>query len=279
MKHLKMKIGGTTEESQRPFVKNGTLGHTMTATIGYGNTAITKYARLEWLVLKTSALAQKRRIKLKKIMGIALTLLTVGILCAAKRWDPKLVNEFKNAKGTPEDSVVFYGGFSSMDPKAIISFTQTNPEFPADKQTMTGDYFISKPVPLGSCYILQHLEGIENKTTYVGNPNPVKGFDRKVTTESYKKHYSSKNTPLTIKVPDKPGIYYFGYYSARRTTEYEELIEATPGVLGPQTTDDWEEAVLKKVIPLYKDTDWEIKLQERLDTLLEAKQKQKKGDL
>ena len=35
---------------------------------------------------------------MKKIIGIVLTLLTVGILCAAKKWDPKLVDEFKNAE-------------------------------------------------------------------------------------------------------------------------------------------------------------------------------------
>lgn len=208
---------------------------------------------------------------MKKSISLFLILIAIAVFCSAKRWNPKLVEEFHDVSGTPEDSVIFYGAFNSMDSKATISFTQTNSDFAPDKQTMTGDYFISKPVRPGSRYILQHLEGVENMTSYVGNGG-APGFKRRVTSYSYKEHFSQKDTPLTIEIPNKPGIYYFGYYRARATAEYKDLVEMYPVLIGPKTPAEWEADVLKNAITLYKDTEWEIKLQERLNTLLEEKE-------
>lgn len=209
---------------------------------------------------------------MKKIIGIVLTLLTVGILCAAKKWDPKLVDEFKNAEGTPEDSVVFYGGFYSTDLKAITSFTQTNSEFSADKQTMNGPFFISKPVKPGSKYILSHLSGTEKKTAYTGSM----GNQKSVISNSFKKDFSVKNTPMTIEVPEEPGIYYFGYYDGRFTAVNEKLTEVGGLFKDMLKSDGMEETVLKHVIPLYKDTEWEEVLQKRYTEVQEENKAQNK---
>lgn len=201
---------------------------------------------------------------MKKIISI-IAVLTVlcsvafaeipGKAGGGKKEDREIVtqymNDYTNIIGTPEDSVLFYGGFCGGND---FIFTQINPDFEPDVQGWGHtNFFTSKPVKPGSRYMLEYWSWFW--LNYTGSA-----------------HFTVQTTPLIVDVPEKPGIYYFGFYDSMSTFVDGELIE------NPRFTSIKERAgCLRKILKLYAGTAWEPVIKEELKKA-EAEAKQNKKD-
>ena len=154
------------------------------------------------------------------------------------------LNKFSNIKGTPEDSVIFYGGFEATGNDYL--FTQINSDFEPDSQSMKSAYmFVSEPVQPGSRYMLEYW--------YWTNSTPSFGG-------SYaSQHFTQQTSPLIIDIPEEPGLYYFGYYSGIATVVNGRLIEC-----GYAPSAEMRDSALKAVLRRYRGTAWEPLIKKEL---------------
>ena len=161
-------------------------------------------------------------------------------------------NSFKNIKGTPEDSVIFYGGFSGEGNDFI--FTQTNSDFEPDIQAMKKEvFFISEPVKPGSRYMLEYLCWHHTQVYWVGN----KCYSSDVSESS---SYTAQNSILVIDVPTEPGLYYFGYYAGQSSIRNGELTD-----IDYNYAVEVKDNALKKMRSYYKGTAWEPLIQKEFE--------------
>ncbi len=154
-------------------------------------------------------------------------------------------NSFKDTKGTPEDSVIFYGGFEATANDYL--FTQINSDFEPDSQSMRREYmFVSEPVQPGSRYMLEYW-------WYWTASTPS-------SSGSYASQYFTQQTsPLIIDIPEEPGLYYFGYYSGIATVVNGRLIEC-----GYAPSAEMRDSALKAVLRRYRGTAWEPLIKKEL---------------
>ena len=175
------------------------------------------------------------------------------------------LNDYSDITGTPEDSVIFYGGFVPCMSQCM--FTQINSDFEPDiqcidgKEHSLGAFFISKPVKPGSRYMLE-VWHFYQAYGYTGT-----------------QAYTPQNSPLIFDVPDEPGLYYVGTWGVPDTMMYNELIENKTWTCVTE-----KPKALKKMLTVYKGTSWIPLIQKELEVATaEAKQykaerKGKKGD-
>ena len=146
---------------------------------------------------------------------------------------------YAKVSGTPADSVVFYGGFYDGDNDYI--FTQIDSSFEPDSQGLFNErYFVSAPVKPGSCYMLEYWYWIGNNFYSMNDFMP-------------------HNSPLIIKVPEEPGLYYFGSYAGYNSLSWGRLIDWTS-----KPSDEMKPKALEKALAYYKGTAWEPLIKKEL---------------
>lgn len=186
---------------------------------------------------------------MKKILSAAIL---AGVLFAFSGCVIVSVDTYKDlyqtAVGTPEDSVVFYGMLAG---DSYHAFSQMNPDFQPDFQTLSAPVFVSKPVAPGSRYILERNSG----------------RIRAGKIEYYWDSYYSMQAPLapvTVNVPKKPGLYYIGHYdgSAIARGDYQRKDK------NPESS---ELTCLNDALKLYEGTAWEKPILERIEALKNKK--------
>ncbi len=165
--------------------------------------------------------------------------------------------KYKNFNGTPENTVIFYGGFHGTSNDFL--FRQVDPECAPDTQALgEKEYFVSKPVRLGTRYALEYWYWTDSTETTEGS--------------SLDRSYDEKNSPLVIDIPFEPGFYYFGYYDGRASIVNGELTEwdSHPSI-------EMKPAALREVLRCYVGTEWAPLIREELKKA-EAEAKQHKAE-
>lgn len=161
-------------------------------------------------------------------------------------------SEYQSVDGKPEDSVIFYGYIENVDTNSVVlEFTQVNPDFDLERQSLRGKIFVSKPVRPGTVYFLEGMSGqFESFDLFTGS---------KFTCYNKKFALERETTPIVIDVPEKPGFYFVGAYlnpiklidgSAKK---YDNMLN--------------EKMCLKGALRLYKGTAWEKAIKARLSEL------------
>ena len=153
--------------------------------------------------------------------------------------------------GTPENSVIFIG---CLENNSLISYSQSNSEYAPDYQTLEGPFVISAPVAPGSRYRLAYVAGsyTVGRTVYYWSEN-----------------YSMQVNNFDIKIPDEPGIYYFGYYSGNNTFQNGTYTAPSEGLIKFSTPSDEkrEYDCLQMAYDRYRGTAWESVIKERMKEL------------
>ncbi len=154
-------------------------------------------------------------------------------------------NKYKVFMGIPTTSVIFYGGFRGASNDFL--FRQIDPYTEPDAQAVEEqEFFVSRPVKLDSCYMLEYWYW-----TATGED-----MDGLYSAESY----TPETSPLVINIPQEPGLYYFGYYDGLATAASGRLIE-----IKSKPSEDMKVAGLKEVLRCYRGTEWEDYIREELD--------------
>ena len=157
---------------------------------------------------------------------------------------PSRVIDYKKIAGSPDDSVVFYGGFNSYRNDYI--FAEIAPEQARSDQELDGvQFFVSEPVKPGSVYMLRYWDSWDGK-----------GFRY----YSWQKTFSEDNSLIIINLPTEPGLYYFGCYDALKTDQSGQLTE------NPRhSSASMKRTALKEALECYKGTVWEDRIKAELD--------------
>lgn len=150
---------------------------------------------------------------------------------------------------TPENSVVIVGRVGFIDEGAEAFYAQVDPKYPKDAQPIVDGYIVSKPVVPGSTYVLANIPWTYDNgyTLYEGMiPNTSR---------------------FLIKVPEKPGIYYLGWYSAWEIASYENgEIDYLEGDLEYYANEGEDKKLVKMLnkflMSYYEGTCWEPEIQE-----------------
>ena len=199
---------------------------------------------------------KKRVLGMMALAAVLFSFTSCMSLGALMNSDTSNKDDYQNAVGTPENSVVFYGILHGDKKHA---FSQMDPNFPPDYQESKKFLFISKPVALGSTYILESSSG-QAPGGLVGNARITYVWD-----SSYS--LQSAANPLVVNVPKKPGLYWIGY------------LWGCPGADGKlKRIEKWEKyeaSPLKNALKLYKGTAWEKVILERMEELKGGKKNEK----
>ena len=143
------------------------------------------------------------------------------------------------AAGTPEDSVIFYGGFYDGDNDFI--FTQINSNFEPDCQGVYNEkYFVSAPVKPGSCYMLEYWYWINGQYFSLNDFMP-------------------QTSPVIVQVPEEPGLYYFGCYAGDVS-----LNEGEATAWDKKPSAEMKPRALEKALSCYRGTAWEPLIRKEL---------------
>ncbi len=192
---------------------------------------------------------------MKKIISIIAVLIAMcSVFSKAKTNETRKIskelsqnkNDYSNITGTPEDSVIFYGGFAGVND---YIFTQIDSNFEPDTQAMIrADGFVSKPVKPGSRYMLEYLD---NTTTTVSGSGGVASV-----------HFTDNGYNAIYNVPKEPGLYYFGYYNGGFSIKMGELYTDDYSIVYSSTIR--KASSLNEVLKYYKGTEWEPLINEEL---------------
>lgn len=178
------------------------------------------------------------------IAGICLTLLTSCTSGKILNFDYKERAEL----GTPENSVIFIGFYGN---DTSMYWSQCNSEYGPDYQQLEGPYIVSAPVAPGSRYRLEWAGGSINYGRTIVYWNDV---------------YTMQWNYFDIKIPEEPGIYYFGYYSGKESYEQGEPVPMT-GIFATTNPVKQERECLEAALKQYKGTDWEPVIRNRMEEL------------
>ena len=149
--------------------------------------------------------------------------------------------DYAHVSGSPEDSVIFYGGFQDGDNDFI--FTQINSNFEPDSQGVYNQrYFVSAPVTPGSCYMLEYW------------------FWFSTSNHSYSLNdFMPQTSPIVVQVPEEPGLYYFGTYGG-----YGSLVLGHSQERESKPSDEMKPRALEKALSCYRGTAWEPLIRKEL---------------
>ena len=176
--------------------------------------------------------------------GMCLFLLT-GCL------SPKIVNfdyKEKAAQGTPENSVIFIGFYGN---NGSMYWSQCNSAYQPDYQQLEGPYIVSAPVAPGSRYRLEYVSGsmTVGRTTYYWNDT-----------------YPMQDNSFDIKIPEEPGVYFFGYYNGQNS--FQQGVPVQPaGLFATTNPVKQQKECLEAALRIYKGTEWEAAIKEKLEEL------------
>lgn len=204
---------------------------------------------------------------MKKIISIIAVLIAMcSVFSKAKTNETRKIskelsqnkNDYSNITGTPEDSVIFYGGFAGVND---YIFTQIDSNFEPDTQAMIrADGFVSKPVKPGSRYMLEYLDNTTTNATLVSGSGGVASVH--FTDNGYNAIYNVPTSILIIDVPKEPGLYYFGYYNGSFSIKMGELYTDDYSIVYSSTIR--KASSLNEVLKYYKGTEWEPLINEEL---------------
>ena len=147
--------------------------------------------------------------------------------------------DYAHVPGSPEDSVIFYGGFYDGDNDFI--FTQINSNFEPDSQGAYNEkYFVSAPVKPGTCYILEYWYWINGQYFSLNDFMP-------------------QTSPIVVQVPQEPGLYYFGSYAGNVSLSGGEAKS-----WDKKPSDEMKPRALEKALSCYRGTAWEPLIRKEL---------------
>ena len=164
---------------------------------------------------------------------------------------PKILNfDYKEraAQGTPENSVIFIGFYGN---DSTLYWSQCNSEYHPDYQQLEGPYVCSAPVAPGSRYRLEYVSGsmVVGRTTYY-----------------WSDVYGMQNNYYDIKIPEEPGIYFFGYFNGQDSFRQGEPVQMS-GLFATTNPVKQERECLEFALKKYKGTDWEPVIKQRIEEL------------
>ena len=159
---------------------------------------------------------------------------------------PKILNfDYKEraAQGTPENSVIFIGFYGN---DSTLYWSQCNSEYQPDYQQLEGPY-----VAPGSRYRLEYVSGsmVVGRTTYY-----------------WSDVYGMQNNYYDIKIPEEPGIYFFGYFNGQDSFRQGEPVQMS-GLFATTNPVKQERECLQFALKKYKGTDWEPVIKQRIEEL------------
>lgn len=148
--------------------------------------------------------------------------------------------------GSPEDTVVFYGGFTNTQD---YRFSQRDSNFPADFQYLEhcDEVFVSAPVAPGSTYTIEYFGG---------------AFSSGYVTWVFGRHYPLNFHNFDFQIPKKPGLYYLGYFDGVESYKNGEFKKAKFLLKSDKSA---ELDALKVALKVYKGTAWEPVIQKKID--------------
>lgn len=151
--------------------------------------------------------------------------------------------EYTKVAGSPDDSVIFYGGICRNDKDPYDFYYYTFGEKGAeqselDQTTKRTKFFVSEPVKPGSSYILRHWRDVKS---------PVYKFDE-------------DTTILTVDIPQEPGLYYFGFYDG-----FTYITKGKLQLFKSSSSKKIKKEALEAVLECYKGTEWEDYIRKELE--------------
>ena len=177
------------------------------------------------------------------LAGACVILFTSCLSAKVRNFDYKERAEM----GTPENSVIFIGYYQN---NSEMHWSQSDSEYAPDFQKLEAPYIISAPVAPGSRYRLVYCYGQYRTGQYITYWNPT---------------YSLQENYFDIKIPDEPGIYFFGYYNGGGSVTNGKNVEQTG--LFSSTVEKAELYCLKEALKVYKGTAWEPVIKARIEEL------------
>lgn len=198
---------------------------------------------------------KKRVLSIMALTALLFSFTSCMSLATMLGTDTSNAEEYQKAVGTPENSVVFYG---MLNGDKTHAFSQMDPNFPPDYQESKKGFFISKPVALGSTYILESSTGAFSYS--VGRVRYTYTWDASYTLQL-------AVNPLVVNVPKKPGLYWIGSLAG--------YMAPTAKVEHIEKWEKYEKAALKGALKLYKGTAWEEAILERMEELKGGKKNEK----
>lgn len=180
------------------------------------------------------------------LLGAGILMLTLTGCFSVK---PNFDYKERAKEGTPENSVILIGYFGC---NGQMCYSQCDSEYAPDYQELVGPFIVSAPVAPGSRYRLEYVSGSETvgRTTYYWYNTYPLGYNW-----------------FDIKVPDEPGIYYFGYYYGRASyREGEPKAYETTLFYKPNPVKE-ERDCLQAALNVYRGTEWEAVIKERIGEL------------
>ena len=187
------------------------------------------------------------KVKKLTLVGVSLLLMIFFTGCMS----PKIANfDYKDRAqdGTPENSVIFIGFYGN---NLYMYWSQCDSEYQPDYQQLEGPYIVSAPVAPGSRYRLENQYG-EIRSSY--------------SVTYWGQYETMQNNSYDIKIPDEPGIYYFGFYSGTDSWRFGKPINMT-GLFATTNPTKQEIECLQAALKKYKGTAWEPVIQERIKEL------------
>ena len=174
--------------------------------------------------------------KLKKLslVGTGLLLMIMFTSCLS----PKVTNvnyKERATQGTPENSVIFIGFYGN---DWEMYWSQCDSEYQPDYQQLEGPYIVSAPVAPGSRYRLVYEYG-EIRSSY--------------SVTYWGQRESMQQNAYDIKIPEEPGIYYFGYYSGSSSYQKGEPVPMT-GLFATTNPVKQEIECLEAALNVYRKT-------------------------
>ncbi|QTQ12106.1 hypothetical protein HRI96_07815 [Treponema parvum] len=205
------------------------------------------------------------------ILSIAAVSLSTLISCASlPDFSEKQIKKFQDAKGSPNDSVVFYG-FLPMN--NIVKFKQIDKKYSNDEQdgiklsfNDASGFWLSTPVEPGSTYMISYIQGSVQGGTTSSTVTTAFGSATTITFHDYvwDQSFSEEQQYFVIKIPQKPGFYCFGQYTGREIMVAAQAGKPTKIFDQENIKEKWGKNAnqimvngLKQIIKAYKGTEWE----------------------
>ncbi len=150
--------------------------------------------------------------------------------------------EYTKLSGTPDDSVVFYGGFCRNNKYAYYCYNyiferKGAEQSELDQESKKTRFFVSEPVKPGSTYVLRYWKYLLG--------------------EAYK--FDEDTSILAVDIPQEPGLYYFGFYDADNSIEKQQPVKLD------SNSNALKKEALEAVLECYKGTEWEDYIRKELE--------------
>ena len=208
--------------------------------------------------------------KIAVVLSISAILISTLVGCATlPNFSEQQIAKFQNARGTPNDSVVFYGFIPMND---VIKFKQIDKKYRSDEQDgikitfndLSG-FWLSTPVEPGSTYMISYMKGsVPGGTQQTMNYNGRWSTTTTHETYVWDHEFTEDRQYFVVKIPKKPGLYCFGQYTGRDIMLEANAGKATKIFDQDNIKEKWGKNAnqiivngLTQTIKAYKGTEWE----------------------